>query len=201
MSEPLTDPLKALSQEMRREADELEHLGQTDEGLDDTGWQWEVEAVRKWADRLDQIAGAIELPMHDCEAWRDEGLCCAKCNPLVGLNAAEAGEGPAHPTTEAERTVASIATMLGWMNVPPREMLEADIRALNSRAGEAAPRDPLLALVGNFLKALKPIEKSAAWSRERSAKSPSSHQEFIRQAADNWAAFETAKAKLEEALR
>lgn len=35
--------------------------------------------------------------------------------------------------TEAERTVASIAAMLGWENVPPRETLERDIAALKSR--------------------------------------------------------------------
>lgn len=34
----------------------------------------------------------------------------------------------------AERTVRSMSAMLGWMNVPPRETLEADIRALKARA-------------------------------------------------------------------
>lgn len=41
---------------------------------------------------------------------------------------------PAPRVSEAERTVASIARMLGWMNVPPRETLEDDIRALLARA-------------------------------------------------------------------
>jgi hypothetical protein len=40
--------------------------------------------------------------------------------------------------TEAERTIASIAAMLGWMNVPPRETLEADIRALKARVQASA---------------------------------------------------------------
>lgn len=40
---------------------------------------------------------------------------------------------------EAERTVASIAAMLGWGNVPPRETLERDINALKARAQKDAP--------------------------------------------------------------
>lgn len=39
---------------------------------------------------------------------------------------------------EAERTVASIAAMLGWRDVPPRETLERDIAALKARAPEAS---------------------------------------------------------------
>jgi len=34
---------------------------------------------------------------------------------------------------EAVRTVTSIATMLGWMNVPPRDILESDLRAQRAR--------------------------------------------------------------------
>lgn len=41
-------------------------------------------------------------------------------------------------TTEAqedpERTLKSLAVMLGWENVPPRHILEAEIRALKARA-------------------------------------------------------------------
>ena len=64
-----------------------------------------------------------------------------------------------------------------------------------------ASRAPLLALVEQFLITLRPIEKSAAWAREYSAKSPSSHQEFIQQAVDNWRSYEQAKADLEAALK
>lgn len=41
----------------------------------------------------------------------------------------------------AERTVASIAAMLGWGNVPPRETLERDIAALKSRAVKGGRED------------------------------------------------------------
>ena len=58
-------------------------------------------------------------------------------------------EGAPTKATDAERTVASIAAMLGWMNVPPRHVLEADVAALKARAlrsgsGEttAAPATP-----------------------------------------------------------
>lgn len=40
--------------------------------------------------------------------------------------------------SEAERTVKSLATMLGWINVPPRETLEAEIRAMKARIKELA---------------------------------------------------------------
>ena len=39
--------------------------------------------------------------------------------------------------SEAERTIASLATILGWMNVPPRHVLEAEIRALKGRAARS----------------------------------------------------------------
>lgn len=42
------------------------------------------------------------------------------------------------PQKAAERTLASIATMLGWMNIPPQHVLEAEIGALKARA-EATP--------------------------------------------------------------
>lgn len=41
---------------------------------------------------------------------------------------------PDHTATEADRTLTSIATMLGWGNVPPRHMLESEIAALKARA-------------------------------------------------------------------
>lgn len=39
------------------------------------------------------------------------------------------------PNESAERTLKSLATMLGWGNVPPRETLERDIAELKARAG------------------------------------------------------------------
>lgn len=59
----------------------------------------------------------------------------------------------------------------------------------------------IAALVDQFLKVLRPIEKSAAWAREQSERSPSSHQEFVRQADDNWRDYERVKDELEAALR
>ena len=39
---------------------------------------------------------------------------------------------------EYERTIASIATMLGWDNVPPRDVLERNIAALKARVGDVS---------------------------------------------------------------
>lgn len=43
------------------------------------------------------------------------------------------------PPETAERTLASIAAMLGWENVPPRETLEREIAALKHRASSPSP--------------------------------------------------------------
>ena len=50
--------------------------------------------------------------------------------------------------------------------------------------------------IADFLKALRPIEKSARWARDLSANSPSSHQELIREADEDWSAYEKAKTLL-----
>jgi hypothetical protein len=41
------------------------------------------------------------------------------------------------PDSEDTKTVKSLSVMLGWSNVPPREVLERDIRALKARAEES----------------------------------------------------------------
>jgi len=48
---------------------------------------------------------------------------------------------------DPERTVASIAAMLGWSNVPPRATLERNISALNAQAHELSL---IRATVGEF---------------------------------------------------
>jgi len=56
----------------------------------------------------------------------------------VGGNATARYVAPTPPET-AERTLASIAAMLGWGNVPPRETLEREIAALKHRASSPSP--------------------------------------------------------------
>ena len=51
---------------------------------------------------------------------------------------ARRSDSPTAPT-DAERTLTSIATMLGWMNIPPRHVLEAEISALKALAKGASP--------------------------------------------------------------
>jgi len=55
----------------------------------------------------------------------------------------DAYEGTHRDLEKAERCVASIATMLGWVNVPPQETLERDINALRARQ-EAAEKESTL---------------------------------------------------------
>lgn len=43
------------------------------------------------------------------------------------------------PTESDARTIASIAVMLGWMNVPPRRVLEEEIRVLKALARQPPP--------------------------------------------------------------
>jgi len=59
----------------------------------------------------------------------------------IGQSADEAFDEAESP----ERTLKSIATMLGWMNVPPRETLEREINALKKRA--EGPSDPRFVMV------------------------------------------------------
>ena len=85
---------------------------------------------------LEQLLAPCENP--NDHGWRK----CKRCMAVHGIEMRfdlsmrllrEAADQLA-ATREAERTVASIAAMLGWMNVPPRDTLEADIRALKARA-------------------------------------------------------------------
>ena len=55
-------------------------------------------------------------------------------------------DGIVHMPESAERTLRSIATMLGWGNVPPRETLERNIAALKARASSSAPPVDVAAL-------------------------------------------------------
>ena len=80
----------------------------------------------------------------------------------------------------------------------PLQALNEELR----KAKEAAERQVLALREASqkFLVTLKPVEKSAEWSREQAERSPSSHQEFIRQAEDDWHAFEKAKGGLSSLL-
>lgn len=74
---------------------------------------------------------------HDLEAMHRLGRKCLNCTSLEEqLQEAMAARDA------AERTVKSIATMLGWMNVPPQDVLEAEIRALKARAARTQVGDP-----------------------------------------------------------
>jgi hypothetical protein len=70
--------------------------------------------------------------------WGAPEITCGEMRALL----ASAPSAP-QPESEAERTVRSLATMLGWMNVPPRETLEAEIRALKARSTNDFYRDLL----------------------------------------------------------
>ena len=62
---------------------------------------------------------------------------------------------------EAERTLKSLATMLGWGNVPPRETLERDIAALKARADAlAAAEARVLALTQSLQSAELRVDRA-----------------------------------------
>ena len=58
------------------------------------------------------------------------------------------------------------------------------------------PLEALREKLEKFMTVLSPIEKSAVWARDHAARAPSSHQEFVRQADEDWGAYETAKEAL-----
>jgi hypothetical protein len=89
-----------------------------------------ADALREWI----QQDGWTDASVHNHVEYSKE--------VLAELEAARAPREPLEPS-EAERALKSIATMLGWMNVPPQDSLEASIRALKAvaaaRAGAEAP--------------------------------------------------------------
>jgi hypothetical protein len=92
-----------------------------------------------WDEAEDVLLAALgELPASPFPSPERDGRCWS-CAALLtgphgpGCRAHEVAE--ARRLNEAERTVKSIATMLGWENVPPREILEREINVLKARAG------------------------------------------------------------------
>jgi hypothetical protein len=108
--------------------------------------QWRMEQ----RDKLWKAEAEIERLRAELAAPKRHALDCAqregnRCN--CGYDEAKLAPQPA-PTrepqegraeSESERTVRSLATMLGWVNVPPRHILEAEIRALKARAACPQP--------------------------------------------------------------
>jgi hypothetical protein len=95
-------------------------------------------------------AGARERIVNDLAALIDNVANRHSMNDPLQIIEVERQLGPivdgllAHQVgvlSSDERTVKSIATMLGWENVPPQHVLEAEIRALKARAS-GAPRQP-----------------------------------------------------------
>ena len=68
-------------------------------------------------------------------------LCIDDLSVLIAEGAGT-GEVPTEEQ-DALRTLKSLAAMLGWMNLPPRHIFEAEIRALKARA--SAPPEAQIA--------------------------------------------------------
>lgn len=96
-------------------------------------WQAKTPACGCGA-KMTQCSGCAvadwQAAHHDCPQ------CCVPLSTLA--------ETPEPQPSEAERTVRSLAAMLGWMNVPPRETLEMEIRTLKAlaRQGQAETPEP-----------------------------------------------------------
>lgn len=73
---------------------------------------------------------------------RDKTANILRLQALVTDRVASSQTQEERPASEAERALRSIATMLGWENVPPQQVLEAEIRALKARA-QSSPVPPL----------------------------------------------------------
>lgn len=92
---------------------------------------------------------------------------------------------------DAQRTVESIAMMLGWMNVPPRETLEADIRALKARAQLASPSPSALALAEQLEQVAKRLRAGNFSWKTADANRLEQAAEFLRTASQEKKSEET----------
>jgi len=116
-----------------------------------------IEVVEQLGDRLEKIETAVRLHRDtrgDDRCWRDdetlykilpEGYNPPDVDTCVELERCRqyirsrhhpeiVYVSPQRRIEELESIIKSIATMLGWGNVPPRETLERDINALKASA-------------------------------------------------------------------
>lgn len=132
--------------------------------------------------RLKQVVSDMRARADEYRAYRPNVAC--QCEPswhaeeierwvddlVAALAPAEGHQTPADE--DAARTVRSIAAMLGWMNVPPLRVLEADIRALKARAeGPTRTDAPVIApseriaKMENTLRLFAPGSHDGWWGR------------------------------------
>jgi hypothetical protein len=79
----------------------------------------------------EEYAAVGDVPLYwPCSCGAEHSFDAHDAEVQFALVSCPAGASP----TEAERTVKSLATMLGWENVPPRETLEREINELKHRA-------------------------------------------------------------------
>ena len=88
---------------------------------------WTVEMIGQLADY------AADAPDEDQSAMLRDLIDVARL-------AAQLKAERSSPSSEAERTLHSIVTMLGWENIPPRETLECEIALLKRLANDGRER-------------------------------------------------------------
>lgn len=79
---------------------------------------------------------------HGEDGFRHRTWNCTSCKDISeafhalwnAVDASEAALADAPLSEDAGRALRSIATMLGWVNVPPQHIFEAEINALKARA-------------------------------------------------------------------
>jgi hypothetical protein len=114
-------------------------------------WQADLRAALSALDGLakaeqerDTLKAALATSCKEREQLQKEHdeLLARMASPGEGNNPRTAAtiqpdSGLALTNADAVRTVRSLAAMLGWLNVPPRSTLEADLRAVKARADHA----------------------------------------------------------------
>jgi hypothetical protein len=138
-----------------------------------TAMSWEIPntvatTLEDVANLIDSLAGAAETPAPARAGEAETPVCrhglwldgnCEACNLAAEVAALR------QQLTEVERTIKSIAAMLGWENVPPRDSLEANIRAIKARVVTLEDAQGAMVLAGFPLADYDPdevIEKLAA---------------------------------------
>lgn len=97
-----------------------------------------------------RCAGEYESATPWCSCAPEGSPLCVGCTKLAEAIAAAIAR-VTEDRDEAQRTVRSMATMLGWANVPPRETLERTISSDRARFREVtADRDRLRAALETY---------------------------------------------------
>lgn len=160
-------------------------------------WAWKHDLTEDFDEETCQQSGGPFTARTDCSC----GLADALRLPAVPPEEVEAKTSILG--AQAIRTVESLSAMLGWMNVPPQHVLEAEIRALKARAPAVPPLEALVEQLRTGacnLSVLRGVVDKAIEKQRQYTKLPIAERCASEIAAQLWTHLQSALADLQSAL-